>query len=140
VLDQGLEGYLAAARLQLEQDHGRIDHPSQPSQHPLLIPGRLIKIVHLGLPGLRSHHYDPEAHNARKHTTPRVGDKVHITETRENDLPYLITNIDTTIGPAADGAVIPDRARGTAATRLTPWYASRGYRLVGCRMAGRESG
>jgi transposase len=51
--------------------------------------------------------YDPEAHYARKHTTQWVGYKVHITETCEDDLPHLITNVDTSIGPAADGAVTP---------------------------------
>jgi len=51
--------------------------------------------------------YDAEAHYARKHTTQWVGYKVHITETCEDDLPHLITNIDTTPGPTADGAVTP---------------------------------
>jgi transposase len=51
--------------------------------------------------------YDAEAHYARKHTTPWVGYKVHITETCEDDLPHLMTNIETTIGPAADGAATP---------------------------------
>jgi transposase len=32
---------------------------------------------------------------------------VHITETCEDDLPHLITHVDTTIGPAADGAATP---------------------------------
>ena len=140
MLDQGLEGHLAAARLQLEQDHGSIDHPSQPSQHPLLIPGRLIKIVHLGLSGLRSHHYDPEAPNTRKHTTPRVGDNVHITETREDDLPYLITNIDTTIGSAADGAGTPTVHAARQQRGLLPGTHLVDNRLAGCRMVGRESG
>jgi transposase len=49
--------------------------------------------------------YDAEAHYARKHTTPWVGYKVHLTETCEDDLPHLITNIATTPSPAADGAV-----------------------------------
>jgi transposase len=43
---------------------------------------------------------DLEAHDARKHTTPWVGYTVHRAETREDDLPHLITHIDTT--PAAD--------------------------------------
>jgi transposase len=51
--------------------------------------------------------YDAEAHDARKHTTPWVGYKVHITETCEDDLPHLITNITTTPGPASDGAATP---------------------------------
>jgi transposase len=51
--------------------------------------------------------YDPEAHYARKHTTQWVGYKVHITETCEDDLPHLITHIETTPGPTADGATTP---------------------------------
>jgi transposase len=51
--------------------------------------------------------YDPEAHYARKHTTQWVGYKVHLTETCDDDLPHLITNVDTTIGPEADGAATP---------------------------------
>jgi hypothetical protein len=33
--------------------------------------------------------------------------RVHITETCEDDLPHLITNIATTPGPTADGATTP---------------------------------
>ncbi len=51
--------------------------------------------------------YDPEAHYARKHTTQWVGYKVHITETCEDDLPHLITHIETTPGPTADGTTTP---------------------------------
>jgi transposase len=51
--------------------------------------------------------YDSEAHYARKHTMQWVGYKVHITETGEDDLPHLITHIDTTPGPTADGAATP---------------------------------
>jgi transposase len=32
---------------------------------------------------------------------------VHLTETCDADLPHLITNVETTIGPAADGAATP---------------------------------
>ena len=50
---------------------------------------------------------DPEAHDARKHTTPWVGYTVHTTATCADDRPHLITNVDTTIGPAADGTATP---------------------------------
>jgi transposase len=50
---------------------------------------------------------DLEAHYARKHTTQWVGYKVHLTETCEDDLPHLITHVETMIGPAADGAATP---------------------------------
>jgi transposase len=36
-----------------------------------------------------------------------VGDKVHLTETCEDDLPHLITHVETTPGPTADGAAPP---------------------------------
>jgi transposase len=51
--------------------------------------------------------YDAEAHDARKSTTQWVGDKVHLTATCEDDLPHLITHIETTPGPTADGATTP---------------------------------
>jgi transposase len=35
------------------------------------------------------------------------GLKVHLTETCEDDLPHLMTHVETTIGPVADGAVTP---------------------------------
>jgi transposase len=51
--------------------------------------------------------YDHEAHYARKHTTQSVGYKVHLTESCEDDLPHLITHLETTPGPTADGATTP---------------------------------
>jgi transposase len=51
--------------------------------------------------------YDSEAHYARKHTTQWVGYNVHLTEICDDDLPHLITNVETTSGPAADGAATP---------------------------------
>jgi transposase len=51
--------------------------------------------------------YDADAHYARKHTTQWVGYKVHLTETCDDDLPHLITHVETAIGPAADGAATP---------------------------------
>lgn len=51
--------------------------------------------------------YDEEAHYARKRSTQWVGYKVHITETCGRDQPHLITNVETTSGPTADGAATP---------------------------------
>jgi predicted HicB family RNase H-like nuclease len=51
--------------------------------------------------------YDLDAHYARKHTTQWVGYKVHLTETCEDDGPHLITPVETTSGPVADGAATP---------------------------------
>lgn len=51
--------------------------------------------------------YDQDAHYAKKHTTQWVGYKAHVTETCDDELPPLITNVETTPGPTADGAVTP---------------------------------
>lgn len=51
--------------------------------------------------------YDVEAHYARKRTTSWVGYKVHLTETCDDDTPHLITHVETTAAPIADGAVTP---------------------------------
>jgi transposase len=48
--------------------------------------------------------YDPDAHLARKRTTQWIGYKVHLTETCEADTPNLITHVETTAAPVADGA------------------------------------
>jgi transposase len=51
--------------------------------------------------------YDAVAHYARKHTTQRVGYKVHLTDTCEDDAPHLMTYVETMSGPTADGAATP---------------------------------
>lgn len=51
--------------------------------------------------------YDPDAHDAKENTTQWVGFKLHVTETCEEDLPHLITHVESTPGPTADGAVTP---------------------------------
>lgn len=51
--------------------------------------------------------YDPEAHYAQKRTTSWVGYKVHLTETCDEDLPHLITHVETTPAPLADDAAMP---------------------------------
>ncbi len=50
--------------------------------------------------------YDVDAHYARKRSTSWVGYKVHLTETCDEDSPHLITHVETTTGPVADGSVI----------------------------------
>lgn len=50
--------------------------------------------------------YDADAHYARKRSTSWVGYKVHLTETCDDDSPHLITHVETTTGPVADGSVI----------------------------------
>jgi transposase len=50
--------------------------------------------------------YDVEAHYAKKRSTSWVGYKVHLTESCDDDTPHLITHVETTTGPVADGAVV----------------------------------
>src|SRR5215212_2303641 len=64
--------------------------------------------------------YDTDAPYARKHATSWVGYKVHLTETCEDDTPNLITNVVTTPGPVADGAVTPDVHQDLAERDLLP--------------------
>jgi transposase len=51
--------------------------------------------------------HDLDAHYAKKRTTRWVGYKVHITETCEDDLPHLVTQVETMAGPIADGDATP---------------------------------
>ena len=51
--------------------------------------------------------YDVDARYAKKQTTSWVGYKVHVTETCDDDAPHLITHVETTAGPVADGEVTP---------------------------------
>lgn len=53
-------------------------------------------------PLLISSPYDPEARWSKKRETSWVGYKVHFTETCEEDLPHLVTNIETTPATTAD--------------------------------------
>jgi transposase len=48
-----------------------------------------------------------EARYAKKYTASWIGYKGHFTESCEADEPHLITHVETTAGPVADGAVTP---------------------------------
>lgn len=52
--------------------------------------------------------YDLDAHLAKKRTTQWVGYKVHLTESCEEDQPRLITHVETTSAPVADGDMTKD--------------------------------
>jgi len=64
--------------------------------------------------------YDPEARYARKETTTWVGYKVHLTEACDDDAPHLITHVETTPGPVADGDMTPVIHKGLEAKGLLP--------------------
>jgi len=64
--------------------------------------------------------YDRDAHYAKKRTTQWVGYKVHVTETCADELPHLITDVETTPGPTADGEVTPVIHAALAERALLP--------------------
>lgn len=51
--------------------------------------------------------YDTEAHYSKKRTTSWVGYKVHLTESCEEGLPHLITDVQTSPAPKSDDAQTP---------------------------------
>jgi transposase len=64
--------------------------------------------------------YDLDAHYAKKHTTSWVGYKVHLSETCEPEAVHLITNVETTAGPVADGDVTETIHQSLARQNLLP--------------------
>lgn len=64
--------------------------------------------------------YDPDAHLARKRTTQWIGYKVHVTETCEPAAPNLITHVETTPAPVADGALTAAIHAALERKRLLP--------------------
>ena len=64
--------------------------------------------------------YDPEARYTKRRDTEWTGYKVHLTETCEDDLPNLITDVTTTSAPVLDSAMLPMIQDHLAARNLTP--------------------
>jgi len=64
--------------------------------------------------------HDGDAHLATKGTTAWIGYKVILTETCEEDVPNLITHVETTSAPTADGEVTPRVHRALQARGLLP--------------------
>jgi transposase len=64
--------------------------------------------------------HDLEARYAKKYTTSWIGYKVHFTESCETDAPHLITHVETTAGPVADGAVTTAIHAALQAKQLLP--------------------
>lgn len=50
--------------------------------------------------------YDPEARYGKKRDTRWVGYKVHLTESCDDDLPHLITHVETVSAPSHDGQAL----------------------------------
>jgi len=64
--------------------------------------------------------YDPEALYAQKRETSWIGYKVHVTETCDDDVPHLITHIETAPAPQADDDAIPSIHKALAAQQVLP--------------------
>lgn len=69
--------------------------------------------------GIRSPH-DPEARYSEKRESGWVGYKVHLTETCDEDLPHLITQVETTIAPVPDSEALPEIQQDLAQHNLLP--------------------
>jgi transposase len=64
--------------------------------------------------------YDPDARYAHKRSTTWVGYKVHVTETCEEELPHLITNVQTEDAVLNDNNALPQIHRQLAHAELLP--------------------
>jgi transposase len=64
--------------------------------------------------------YDPDARYSKKRDTEWTGYKVHLTETCDDDLPHLITNVETTPAPIADSTMTEEIQAHLAARDLLP--------------------
>ena len=64
--------------------------------------------------------YDPEARYSRKRQTAWTGYKVHLTETCDEDLPHLITQVETTVATTPDHALTETIQATLAAHDLLP--------------------
>jgi len=70
--------------------------------------------------GMISSPYDPDARYATKRSTSWTGYKVHLSETCDDDLPHLITHVETAPAPAADGDSTPTIHRALDDKGLPP--------------------
>jgi transposase len=64
--------------------------------------------------------YDRDARYSKKRDTEWTGYKVHLTETCDDDLPHLLTDVTTTAAPTADYDVLPDIQAQLAQRQVTP--------------------
>lgn len=64
--------------------------------------------------------YDPQARYSEKRARSWVGYKVHLTETCDQELPRLITQVETTIAPVPDSEALPVIQADLAQRQLLP--------------------
>jgi transposase len=71
-------------------------------------------------PLLISSPYDPDARYSKKRETEWVGYKAHVTESCDDDVPHLITDVQTTLATAADNTMTGTIQAHLAARDLVP--------------------
>jgi hypothetical protein len=64
--------------------------------------------------------YDPDMHVAQKRATTWIGDKVHVTETCDEERPHLVTHVETTPAPIVDRDALQQVHGSLAAKDLLP--------------------
>lgn len=64
--------------------------------------------------------YDPEARFSKKRSTTWTGYKVHLTESCDEDLPHLITDVQTTPAPRSDFDMTPPIQAALSERELLP--------------------
>lgn len=64
--------------------------------------------------------YEIEARKSTKRSTSWTGYKVHLTETCEEDLPHLITHVETTVATTQDPTVLPSIHQALASKKILP--------------------
>jgi transposase len=64
--------------------------------------------------------YDTEARYSQKRSTEWIGYRAHLTETCDEDLPYLITDVQTTPAPASGFNMLPKIQADLAARDVLP--------------------
>jgi transposase len=73
--------------------------------------------------------YDPDARLSKKRDASWVGYKVHLTETCDDDLPHLITHVETTLATQSDSEMVDPVHAALAAKDCLPGQhlVDRGY-------------
>ena len=66
--------------------------------------------------------YETEARKSIKRSTKWTGYKVHLTETCEEDLPHLITHVETTVATTQDSTVVPSIHQALAEKEVLPYH------------------
>ena len=66
--------------------------------------------------------HETEARKSIKRSTKWTGYKVHLTETCEEDLPHIITHVETTVATTQDSTVVPSIHQALAEKEILPQH------------------